>query len=83
MPARVPGPLVCVDVRMSCPEVAACESVYPALVHAHTCCACKLTAHSLIVLNVVIINTKPNNDVFTFGVWKNQKRTLQMPIARV
>ena len=30
-------------------------------------------------LNVVIINTKPNNDVFTFGVWKNQKSTLQMP----
>ena len=22
---------------------------------------------------------KPNNDVFTFGVWKNQEITLQMP----
>ena len=32
-----------------------------------------------LVLNVVIFNMKPNNDVFTFGVWKNQETTLQMP----
>ena len=32
-----------------------------------------------LVLNVVIFDIKPNNDVFTFGVWKNQEINLQMP----
>ena len=27
-----------VYVRMPCPQVAACESVYPTLVQVHTCC---------------------------------------------
>ena len=31
------------------------------------------------MLTVVIFNIKHNNDVFTFGVWKNQETTLQMP----
>ena len=34
-----------------------------------------------LVQNLVIFNIKPNNDVFTFGVWKNQEITLQMPRA--
>ena len=39
----------------------------------------KLRTGTHLVLDAVIFNTKPNNDVFTFGVWKNQETTLQMP----
>ena len=30
----------------------------------------------------MIFNIKPNNDVFTFGVWKNQEIDLQMARVR-